>query len=60
MHEQAFKAMMLAWSQGIVLSNRNGKCWLAFSKAYAPDQTLVRELKTYKDTILKALPEEVA
>lgn len=59
MRDEAFKAMVLAWSCGVVLSNRRGKVYLAYAKTQVPEQRMIRALKEHKDAILKALPVEI-
>lgn len=59
MNDSAFKAVVLAWSYGIVLSNRDGKFFLSYAKKFVPDKNLIRSLKKHRDSIFKALPEEI-
>lgn len=59
MHPAAFKAMMLAWSYGVVLSNRKGKVYLAYAKSWTPDPHMIRAIKEHKEAILNALPMEI-
>lgn len=59
MHPAAFKAIILAWSYGVVLSNRRGKVYLAYAKDWKPDPHLIHTLKEHKEAILNALPVEI-